>query len=83
LLACLLRQQNECISVGILDINNSTTNVMSTVFPKHITTVLLKMFIFVKRHFTIFFEAQHSTRTTVWIKIWASVYSLSASRTDI
>jgi hypothetical protein len=30
--------------------------------------LLFKMFIFVKRHFTIFFEAQHSTRTKVWVK---------------
>jgi hypothetical protein len=32
-----------------------------------INVLLFKMFIFVKGHFTIFFEAQHSTRTTVWI----------------
>ena len=31
--------------------------------------LLFKMFIFVIRHFTIFFEAQHSTRTKVWVKI--------------
>jgi hypothetical protein len=31
--------------------------------------LLFKMFIFVKRHFTIFFEAHHSTRTKVWFKI--------------
>jgi hypothetical protein len=35
--------------------------------------LLFKMFIFVKGHFTIFFEAHHSARTNVRIKIWASI----------